>query len=330
MSLLPLTVACWNYDRTIPLSDGRVQIEGCDMRYFDLEPEEMFHRALHHEEFDVSELSFSNYLSLRARGDCPYIAIPVFPGRKFRHSAIFIRTDRGIKTPADLKGKLVGVPEYQVTAVAWVRGFLKDEFGVSPSDFHWRSGGLEQAGRTEKVSFTPPKGVELTPIPAGRTLTDMLAKGEIDALIAPRAPSCFTKGVPNVARLFPDFMTLEKDYYKRTGIYPIMHVIGILESKVRDNPWLPASVYKAFDRAKDLALEDMRNITIPKISHPWIDGQAAELEALFGRDFWPYGIDDNRTTIEAFLRYHHEQGLSVRQLSIAEAFAASTMEQSRI
>ena len=330
MSLLPLTVACWNYDRTLPLYDGRVTIEGCDMRYFDLEPEEMFHRALHHQEFDVTELSFSNYTSMRARGDCPYIAIPVFPGRKFRHSAIYIRTDRGIKTPADLKGKKIGAPEYQVSAVAWVRGMLKDEYGVLPTDFTWHSGGLEQAGRTEKVTFTPPKGVSLTAIPAGRTLSDMLEKGEIDALIAPRAPSCFLRKAPNVGRLFPDFVAAEKDYYKRTGIYPIMHVIGILETKLRDNPWLAASVYKAFDKAKDMALDDMRNVTIPKITHPWSDALAAEMEALFGRDFWPYGIDANRVTIEAFLRYHHEQGLSVKHLSIEEAFAASTMEQSRI
>ena len=330
MSLLPLTVACWNYDRTNPIRDGKVAIEGCDMRFFDIEPVEMFHRALHHEEFDVSELSFSNYLSLRARGECPYIAIPVFPGRKFRHSGIFIRTDRGIKTAADLKGKLVGVPEYQVTAVTWVRGILADDHGVEPKDLHWRSGGLEQAGRTEKVTFTPPKGVELIPIPTDRTLSDMLAKGEIDALISPRAPSCFQKGAAHVARLFPDFMTVEKDYYKRTGIYPIMHVIGILERKVRENPWLPASIFKAFDTAKNFSLNEMRNSHMPKISHPWIDGDTAELEALFGRDFWPYGIAENRVTIEAFLRYHHGQGLSVRQLAIPEAFAASTMEQSRI
>ena len=330
MSLLPLTVACWNYDRTNPIRDGKVAIEGCDMRYFDIEPEEMFHRALHHEEFDVSELSFSNYVSLRARGECPYIAIPVFPGRKFRHSGIFIRSDRGIKTAADLKGKLVGVPEYQVTAVTWVRGILADDHGVEPQDLHWRSGGLEQAGRTEKVTFTPPKGVELIPIPTDRTLNDMLAKGEIDALISPRAPSCFQKGLPNVARLFPDFVVVEKDYYRRTGIYPIMHVIGILERKVAENPWLPASLFKAFERAKNFSLDEMRNSHMPKISHPWIDGAAAELEALFGRDFWPYGIAENRVTIEAFLRYHHSQGLSIRRLSIADAFAASTMEQSRI
>ncbi|MGE5539947.1 MAG: PhnD/SsuA/transferrin family substrate-binding protein [Gemmatimonas sp.] len=330
MHRVPLTVAFSNYDRTRPLLDGRVTIEGCDPTYFDLEPEEMFHRALHHEEFDVAELSFSNYVALRARGECPYVAIPIFPGRKFRHSGIYVRTDRGIAKPQDLKGKLVGVPEYQVTAVVWMRGVLEDEYAVKPSDIRWRTGGLEQAGRTEKVALKLPAGVELQLIPSDRTLSEMLASGELDAVIAPRPPSVYLKRTPNIARLFEDFVSAEKAYYAKTRIFPIMHLVGVRESKVQQYPWLPASIYKAFDKAKDLALDELRSINIPPVALPWVEEMANEAAALFGRDFWPYGVQANRVTIEAFLRYHHSQGLSPRPLTIADLFAASTLEQSRI
>jgi 4,5-dihydroxyphthalate decarboxylase len=327
---LPLTVAFTNYDRTHALEDGRIAIEGCDPIYFDIEPEEMFHRALHHQEFDVAELSFSNYIALRSRGECPYIGIPVFPGRKFRHSAIYIRTDRDIRTPQDLKGKLVGVPEYQVTAVTWIRGMLEDEYGVKPSDIRWRTGGLEQAGRTEKVALRLPPGIELELVPSHRTLSEMLAAGELDAVIAPRPPSVYTRRVPNIARMFEDYIDAEKAYYKKTGIFPIMHLVGVLESKAKDHPWLAASLFKAFAAAKDLALRDLLIVNIPTVSLPWAEAAAAEAASLFGNDFWPYGIDGNRKTIEAFARYHYDQGLSARHMTIADLFAASTLEQSKI
>lgn len=330
MTHLPLTVAFTNYDRTQALFDGRVKIEGCEPNFFNIEPEEMFHRALHHEEFDVAELSFSNYIALRSRGECPYIAIPVFPGRKFRHSAIYIRTDRGIKTAADLKGKLVGVPEYQVTAVTWMRGMLEDEYGVKPSDVRWRTGGLEQAGRTEKVALKLPAGVELELIPTDRTLSEMFAAGELDAVIAPRPPSVYTKKMPNLARLFEDYIGAEKAYYKKTSIFPIMHLVGVLESKVKANPWLPASIFKAFEAAKNIALNDLLIVNIPTVSLPWAEAHAAEAAGIFGKDFWPYGIDANRKTIESFARYHFDQGLSARHMMIKDLFAASTLEQSKI
>ncbi|HET9149047.1 MAG TPA: PhnD/SsuA/transferrin family substrate-binding protein, partial [Alphaproteobacteria bacterium] len=280
--------------------------------------------------FDVAELSFSNYVALRSRGECPYLAIPVFPGRKFRHSAIYVRTDRGIKKPEDLKGRLVGVPEYQVTAVVWMRGMLEDEYGVKPSDIRWRTGGLEQAGRTEKVALKLPAGVELELIPPTRTLSEMLASGELDAVIAPRPPSIYTKRVPNVARLFEDYIDAEKAYYKKTGIFPVMHLVGVLESTAKEHPWLPASLFKAFEAAKNIALHDLLVVNIPTVSLPWAEAEAAEAAALMGRDFWPYGIDANRKTIEAFVRYHFGQGLSARPMAIPDLFAASTLEQAKI
>jgi 4,5-dihydroxyphthalate decarboxylase len=326
----PITIACWGYDRVKPLMSGQVKIEGCDATFLDLEPEEMFHRALHFEEFDVTELSFSNYLTLTARGTCPYVAIPVFPGRHFRHNSIYINTKSGVRKPEDLKGKLVGSPEYQVTASVWIRGILEDEYGVKPSDIRWRAGGLYEAGRTEKITFTTPPGVELERIGAGQTLSAMLLNGEIDALIGPRAPSCFHQGHPEIVRLFPDFIEKEKEYFRRTGIFPIMHLIAVHKNKVEELRWLPASLCKAFETAKDMAIERLLEENEPMATYPWIEGVVREAQALMGRDFWPYGVEGNRTTLEAFLRYHFEQGLCERRLKIEEIFVPSTLKKSRI
>ncbi len=326
----PITIACWHYDRVGALVSGRVGIEGCKTTFLDLEPEEMFHRALHFEEFDVTELSFSNYLTRAARGDCPYIAIPVFPGRRFRHSGIYINARSGIRRPEDLKGRLVGSPEYQVTASVWIRGILEDEYGVKPSDIRWRAGGLYETSRTEKVTFTAPKGVELERIGPGKTLSRMLADGEIDALIGPRAPSCFHEGHPDIVRLFPDFMEKEKEYFRRTGIFPIMHLLAVHKKKVRELPWLPSSLFKAFETAKDMAIERLLEENEPMATYPWIDGVVREAQEFMGKDFWPYGVEENRIALEAFLRYHFEQGLSTRKLAIDELFVPSTLVRSRI
>ncbi|MDP2267868.1 MAG: ABC transporter substrate-binding protein, partial [Deltaproteobacteria bacterium] len=291
---------------------------------------EMFHRALHFEEFDVTELSFSNYLTLTARGNCPYIAIPVFPGRRFRHNGIYINAKSGIRKPEDLKGKIVGSPEYQVTASVWIRGLLEDEYGVKPADIRWRAGGLYEPGRTEKVTFTTPGDVELERIGSGKTLSAMLLNGEIDALIGPRAPSCFHEKHPEIVRLFPDFIAIEKEYFRRTGIFPIMHLLAIHKKKAQELRWLPSSLFKAFETAKDLAIERLLEENEPMATYPWIDGVVREAQELMGKDFWPYGVEGNRTALEAFLRYHFEQGLSERRLTIDEIFVPSTLKKSQI
>jgi 4,5-dihydroxyphthalate decarboxylase len=326
----PINIACWHYDRIMPLVSGQVRIEACNATFLDLEPEELFHRALHFEEFDVTELSFSNYLTLTARADCPYIAIPVFPGRRFRHSGIYINTRSGIRKPEDLKGRLVGSPEYQVTASVWIRGILEDEYGVKPSDIRWRAGGLYETSRTEKVTFSPPAEVELERIGPGKTLSKMLIDGEIDALIGPRAPSSFHEGHRDIVRLFPDYIEMEKEYYRRTGIFPIMHLLAVHKKKVRELPWLPASLFKAFETAKDMAIERLLEENEPMATYPWIDGVIREAQGFMGKDFWPYGIEENRKTLDAFLRYHFDQGLSDRSLGIDEIFVPSTLERSRI
>ena len=249
MTKLNLSIAVRDYDRVRPLMDGTVQIDGVDPVFLALEPEEIFFRAFRHAEFDICELSLSSSTVKTAQGDFAYVGVPAFVSRMFRHTSVYVRTDR-VKKPADLKGRKVGVSEYQLTANVWVRALLEDEYGVKPSDIHWIRGGLEQAGRIEKIAITLPADVRLDPAPEGATLNAMLEAGEIDAFVGPRTPSCFEQGKPNIGWLFPDPMAAAKDYFKKTGIFPIMHMIGVRRALVEQHPWLPAAVLKAFTRAK--------------------------------------------------------------------------------
>jgi len=330
MRKLQLTLACCDYDRTRALFDGRVTVEGCDILPVALEPEEAFHRAFKYQEFDVSELSLSSHTMMVSRGENPYVAIPAFVSRLFRHSGIYIRTDRGINTPADLKGKRVGLPEYQITANVWIRGILQDEYGVKPADIHWRRGGIEEPGREERAPLKLPPEIDLQQIPHDRTLTGMLESGELDAVIGARAPSCFTRGAPNVARMFPDHRKVEEDYYRRTKIFPTMHVIGIRRSIAEAHPWLAASLYKAFAQAKALAMVELAQIGHLFNSLPFGVSEVAAAKALMGEDFWSYGFEANRHVLETFTRYHHEQGLSAKKVAPEALFAPSTLDISKI
>src|SRR6266568_1493894 len=241
---VPITIACGNYDRTRAIKDGRVKVDGCDVTYLPLYPEEIFHRAFKFQEFDVSELSFSSYIRTIAAGTSPYVGIPAFVSRIFRHSGIYIRKDAGIRTPADLRGKRIGVPEYQITAVVWLRGMLQHEYGVAPNEIHWRNGGQEEPGRGERTPLKAIPGLDLQPLGPEQTLVGMLRDGELDALFTARAPSSFLKGEPHIARLFPDTRAAEKAYFQKTGLFPIMHLIGIRKTLVAQYPWLPVSLYK--------------------------------------------------------------------------------------
>jgi 4,5-dihydroxyphthalate decarboxylase len=330
MSRLPITVATWDYDRVRALVDGRVRIEGCDVNYLTMPVEECFERAYFHGEFDVAEIGFSPFLIALSRGITPYVAVPAFLSRMFRHSAIYIRSDRGIDGPADLRGKTVGVPEYQMSAVMWVRGFLQDEFGIAASDIEWVQGGLQSAGRRDKFPLNLPEGFPLTAAPAGTTLSDMLAGGRLDAVISARRPPCFVSGHPQVRRLFSDYRTAEKDYYRRTGIFPIMHAVGIRRELHDRHPWLAASVYKAFVHAKRLADAEFAETTALKIGLPWVNAEYDATREVMGENFWSYGIEGNRAALEAMARYSFAQGLAVRLLSIEEMFAPSTMTETRV
>lgn len=328
MSRLTLSIAMGDYDRTRALLDGSVQIDAVDPLFMTMSPEEAFFRSFRGAEFDVSELSLSSYTLKVSQGDCPYVAVPIFMSRAFRHTAIYVRRDR-IRTPADLKGKRVGLPEYQLSANVWARALLKEDFGILPRDVTWVRGGIETPGRVEKLKVQLPADVKLEAAPETDTLAAMLDRGDIDAFVGPRAPSCFGRN-PDVGWLYPDPTAAAQDYYRRTGIYPIMHVLGIRKTLVAQHPWLPVALYKAFDAAKNIALERLADPSAPKTSLPFLEEMLAATQQLIGRDYWRNGVPDNRATLEAFLAHHHDQGLSQRKVAVDELFAPTTYEMTKI
>ena len=325
MANVPITIASWDYDRVQALKDGSVPVEGCDVTYLVMRPEETFFRLFTYQEFDISEMSFSSYMLARTNVDFPYIALPIPLSRVFAHSGIFIRTDRGIKTPQDLKGKLVGAPNYQLTRGLCIRGVLSDEYGLKPTDVHWRIGGLDVAEFLDYVPQDAPKGVNIEPIPSGATLSRMLADGEIDAIFTAQTPQCWRDRAPKVDRLFPDYRTAELAYYKKTGIFHIMHLIGMRRSLAEKYPWLPREIMKAFERAKARIEPHLTEITALTTMLPWVTAEAENTIRDMGEDYWPYGIEPNLPTIEAQIRWSQEQGLSKKRWKIEELFHPSTM-----
>jgi 4,5-dihydroxyphthalate decarboxylase len=323
---ISISIAIGNYDRVRPLVDGAVQIDGVDPTFALLSPEEMFFRAFRHADFDVTELSLSSYVAKLALGDCPYIAIPTFPSRAFRHNAIFIRNDRGISRPEDLRGRRLGMPEYQLTANVWARMILQADHGVAPQDITWVRGGYEDPGRVEKIKIDLPPTIRIEEAPAGSTLSRMLAEGEIDGLMGPRAPSPFDAGHPKITWLFPDPAAAALDWYARTRIFPIMHIIGLRRTLVERYPFLPATLAKAFEASKVAALGALTDTSASKVCLPLVDEHLRRVRRLMGNDFWPYGLKANRRTLAAFLEAHHTQGLSSRQLVPEELFHPSALE----
>jgi 4,5-dihydroxyphthalate decarboxylase len=330
MMTLQLSLAVCDYDRTRAIFDGRAKIEGCDITAVALEPEESFHRAFKFNEFDISEISMSSYMMTTARDDAHYFAIPAFVSRLFRHSGIYIRTDRGINGPQDLKGRTIGLPEYQMTANVWIRGILEDEYGVKPSDIKWRRGGLEEPGRQERAKIKLPAEIDYAAIPEHRTLSDMLAKGEIDCLLSARAPSCLLNGASSVGRMFPDYPAVEEAYFRKTRIFPIMHAVGIRRALVERHPWLAVSVYKAFLKAKELCMKELGQIGHLAVSLPWSVAEYDRVREAMGEDFWSYGVHENRHVLERLTHYSFTQRLSARKLSVDEMFVPSTYELSKI
>nr|WP_219339196.1 ABC transporter substrate-binding protein [Tepidicella baoligensis] len=318
-----------DYDRNRALFDGRTQIDGCDPVYMLLSPEEMFFRAMRSQDFDITELSFSSYLVKHSRGECPYVAVPVFLSRAFRHTSIYVRKDR-IKRTEDLKGKRIGIPEYQLTAIVWARSILQSDYGISPEDVTWVRGGIDTPGRPEKIKLSLPAGVKIEDAPADTTISDMLDRGEIDGFIAPRPPSGAAASNPDVAWLFDDPTAVAKDYYRRTGIFPIMHVVGIRKELAQQHRWLPGAVFKAFSESKARALELLADTSATKVTLPFVEEQLKAARETLGQDFWSYGVEANRKTIEAFLHHHHAQGLSARKLAVEEVFDPSTYETYKI
>jgi 4,5-dihydroxyphthalate decarboxylase len=330
MSKLRLALGCWNYDRTRALQDGRVQADGIDLVYLDMPVEETFFRMLRHREFDVAEMSLSSYTLSLFRDPQPFIAIPVFPSRFFRHSSIYVSTAAGIASPRDLVGKRVGNPEYQMTAPVWIRGILADEYDVPVDSVTYVTGGEEEPGRSEKLRLDLPPNIRVEPIGPQQTLSQMLARGEIAALQTARMPSTYASGDGRVVRLFEDFVDVERAYYRRTRIFPIMHTVVIRRELYERDPWIAQSLFKAFSAAQRLAYDDLRQTAALKTMLPWLIAHVDETRRELGDDFWPYGFAPNRDTLATFLRYHHEQGLSKRRLEPEALFAPETLESFRI
>ncbi len=326
MSNLKLSIAMGDYDRTRPIADGRVKIDGVDPTCSLLSPEEMFFRAFRHQEFDVSELSISSYCVSVANGDPHYIAIPVFLSRAFRHTSIYIRTDRGIKEPQDLKGRRIGIAEYQLSANVWVRGILEDDFGVKPSDINWVRGGMDKPGRAEKIALNLPADIRIEQAGPDDTLNQMLADGEIDGFIGPRWPRCFDEGHPDVGRLFPDSIGAAENYFRQAKIFPIMHVLGVRRTLAEDYSWLPSALLKAFSKSKAMAQSALNDTSAAKVTMPFVEENLDRAKRLIGSDFWPYGIPDNANVLDAFFDIHFRQGLSSRRVTIEEAFHPATLE----
>ncbi|HEX6198406.1 MAG TPA: hypothetical protein VFZ37_21050 [Jiangellaceae bacterium] len=326
MVALRLTLACGDYDRTKALEEGTVRPDGIELTYLRLPVEETFFRMLRYREFEVAEMSLSTYLVSLQYDPPPFVGLPVFPSRMFRHGSVYINTDAGIDEPADLRGKEVGVPEYQLSAGVWIRGILADHHGVPVDSVTYRTGGQESSGRIEKSTLRLPDNIVVKPIGSTDTLSRQLATGEIAALYTPRIPGPFAAGDPRVGRLFPDVVTAEKTYFAASGIFPIMHIVVLRRDVYESHPWVAQSLYKAFARAKDEATERLYDSSALRYMLPWLIQHIEEARGLLGDDFWSYGLEANRETLATFLRYHHEQGLSAREIRPEELFAPETTE----
>jgi 4,5-dihydroxyphthalate decarboxylase len=330
MSRLQLTLSIWDYDRTRALADGSVVPDGIALNVLELPVEETFFRMARYREFDVAEMSMSSYTVSLHRDPQPFIAIPIFPSRFFRHSSIFVSAKSGIREPKDLVGKRIGTPEYQMTAPVWIRGILSDDYGVKPDSVEYWTGGEEETQRDEKIKLDLPANFKVRPIGPDKMLSKMIADGEIDALHTARAPSTFYSKPDAVMRLFPDFVAVEREYYRRTKIFPIMHVIAIRREVYEKNRWIAMSLYKAFVESQRRTYRSLRETAAHKMMLPWLTANVEDAIRELGEDWWSYGFHANRHVLDTFLRYHHEQGLSKRRLQPEEMFAPETMEAFKI
>ena len=331
MAVLTLDLGCGDYDIVRPLKDGAVRAEGMEINFITINrPPEVHWRMGVHHEFDAAEMSFGSFIAGKARADFPFVGIPAFVYRKFRHSCAYVNVSAGINKPEDLKGRRVGVPEWQMTATVWLRGFLQDDYGVRPSDMHWLTGGLESSERKEKISLQLPPEIRMDHIASGKTLSDMLVSGDIDALLTAQVPVPFVKRVPQVKRLFANPREVEADHFKRTGIFPIMHVMILRAEFYKRHPWVAQSLYKALVDAKAHCMNAVFKNDAIHSALPWAGPHAEEVRTLMGQDFWPYGVDANRKTLETFLRYSFEQGLIARKLDVEELFLKETSDTFKI
>ena len=324
-----LSLACWNCDRCEPLIDGRVAIDGVQLQPNVIYPTEIFAQAFTEASFDICELSASSYVMQVAQGQCEYAAIPVFVSRAFRHGGFYVRADAGIFSPKDLEGRVIGVPEYQMTMALWARGILQDDYGVDCRTFKTRTGGTNKAGRKERLPLVLPDDMDVRPIDDAETLNDLMLAGALDAMISPMTPQAFTDGDSRIRRLFADPRAEERAYFQRAGLFPIMHVIGIRRRLVEANPELAVDVFKAFVAARRIAmdrLEETATASANRLHLPWVTAEWEATRALMGNDYWPYGVAENVADLEALCRYSYEQHLAPRRLDVRELFVPATVD----
>lgn len=326
MNKVPLTLAIGDYEHTRDLATGQVPVQGVDLNVLYLPPEEAFFRFTFFREWEVSEMSMGKYVSLRSQEDNAIAAIPVFPSRVFRQSMIYVREGGGITRPEQLKGKRIGVPEWAQTAVIYTRGYLVRQAEVPLASVEWIQAGVNEAGRVEKVKLKLPEGVRLRPEPE-HSLNEMLLSGDIDAALSARPPRGFGDGIE---RLFPDYEAVEAEYFRNTGVFPIMHVIVIKTEVLERHPWLAMNLYKAFEEAKRRSIERLSDITASHAPLAWLAPYTERMKSLFGEDFWPYGLEKNRTTLQAFVDFAFEQGVCHRRLELEELFPAQVLASFKV
>lgn len=326
---LTLSLATWDHDRVMSLHEGRIDVPGVTLNSVIEPTSKLFPAAVGPAPHDITEMSISSYILQVSRGVGDYVAIPAFVSRAFRHSGFFARKGAGIESPADFAGRRIGVPEYQMTAALWMRGILRDEYGVDAASVVWRTGALDAGVRRERLELSLPPGMVVDPIDEGETLQSLLQAGEIDGILAPKPPQAFLNGDDRFVRLFPDFEAAERAYYTKTGFFPIMHLIGVRKSLAEAHPWLPRALYDAFLASKDAALERLRKVWLGnanRLSFPWLNAGMERTIATMGTDYWSYGIAANRAELEAVCRYSVEQYLAARKVAVEELFHPSVMD----
>jgi len=316
---IQLSMAISDYDHVRDLVNGRVRAEGIDLIPMELPIEEIFYRMFSFAEWDVAEFSMAKYVSMIGAGMAPFRAIPVFPSRVFRQSAFYVATGASVRSPKDLVGKRIGIPEWAQTAGVYARAFLQHQCGIRLADIHWIQAGVNQPGRSEKATLSLPDGIKIEPI-RDRSLNEMLLTGDLDGIISAREPSAFLARDPRIARLWPDYRSIEESYYRDTGVFPIMHVVVIRNEVLSRHPWIAMNLFRAFDEAKANSLKSLSSIVNSSVAVPWLHHAYDHAQTVFGENFWPYGIEGNQRTLEAFLQYCTEQGVIQRAMSVEELF----------
>jgi 4,5-dihydroxyphthalate decarboxylase len=321
---VPLTIATTDYDHFRDFRTGAVTAEGIDHTWLVHGHHEVFARFTLNREWDVSELSFAKFTTQITRKNPDIIGLPVICSRLFRFSSFYVNKNSKIKTVKDLKGKRIGSPEWAHSAAVYMRGWMHNEQGVKLPDVHWYQAGANDPGRVEKVELSLPKGVKLTRV-ADKSLSEMLASGEIDCAIIARPPTCFLKGDPNVVRLYPDYLEMEEEYLERTKVWPIMHIIAMQKHLLDKNPWIARNLYNAFLESKRRSVERIMDPAVSRYPIAWLPTYARKMRDMFNGDIFPYGIEENRPTFEQMALYTYQQGIAHRHVDIEEYFPKGVM-----